>query len=162
MRSFRTIPTIAISFLLFSCSNVDKTFFCSKESNILRKRFSLPAIDSNMTLDESAFASDSRWQSPVKYPSDTIPLHAWKTITVGRSFITSESDAFRKRIDDTLFYQLNIYSKVLNDSSVTITGLVFYVMENESRSTSFDFDKKYMKLDNLGVDSVKKAWKISF
>jgi hypothetical protein len=115
-----------------------------------------------MTLDESVVLSDSRWQSPVKYPSDTIPLHAWKTITVGGSFITFESDAFRKRIDDTLFYQLNIQSKFHKDSSVTVIGLVFYVMENERKSASFEFDSEYIKLDSLGVDSVKKAWKINF
>ena len=128
MRIISTIPTLIISVLLFSCSNVDKTFLCSKDSHTLRRRFSLPAIDSNMTLDESVVLSDSRWQSSVKYPSDTIPLHAWKTITVGGSFITFESDAFRKRIDDTLFYQLNIQSKFHKDSSVKVTGIVFYVI----------------------------------
>jgi hypothetical protein len=35
-------------------------------------------------------------------------------------------------------------------------------MENERKSASFEFDSEYIKLDSLGVDSVKKAWKINF
>ena len=162
MSTIRTITTITISLLLLSCSIIDKNFYCSKESNSLRKRFHLPTIDSNMTLDESAVLFDSRWQASAKYPTDTIPLHAWKTIIVGRSYLTFESDAFRKRIDDTLFYQLNVDSRINKDSSVTVSGLVFYVMENESKSISLDFDNNYKRLDSLGVDSVKKEWRLNF
>jgi len=46
-------------------------------------------------------------------------------IIPGRSVLSFESDAFRKRIDDTLLFQLNIDSKLYRDSSVTITGSVF-------------------------------------
>ena len=115
-----------------------------------------------MTIDESATLSDTRWHTSPKYPKDTKVLHAWKTIIAGGSTLTFESDAFRKRIDDTLFYQLNIDSKLRKDSTVTVTGLVFYVMENESKSISLDFDNQYKSLDSLGVDSVKKSWKIYF
>jgi hypothetical protein len=115
-----------------------------------------------MIVDESAALSDSRWQTSPKYPTDTIPLHAWKTIVVGRSILTFETDAFRKKIDDTLFYQLNIDSKIHKDSSVTVSGLVFYIMENESKSISLDFDNQYKSLDSLGVDSVKKRWKLYY
>ncbi len=145
---------------LVSCSQIDRKFYYSKESNNLRKRFHIPTIENNMTLDESAVVFDSRWHTQTKYPMDTVPLHAWKGIVPGSSIITSETDAFRKRIDDTLFYQLNIDSKILKDSSVTVTGLVFYIMENESKS--INLDKQYQDLDSLGVDSVKKRWKLNF
>jgi hypothetical protein len=115
-----------------------------------------------MTLDEGAALSDSRWETSPKYPSDTLPLHAWKTISVVNSILTFESDAFRKKIDDTLFYQLSIYSKLHKDSSKTTTGLIFYIMENESKSLSPEFEKNYKSLDSRGVDSVKERWNLNF
>ena len=162
MNVFRIISSSIIFFFIFGCAKVDKRFYCSKESNSLRKIVHIPIIEDNMTLDESAALSDSRWQTSIKYPTDTIPLHAWKTIVAGKSILTTETDAFRKRINDTLFYQLNIDSKIHKDSSVTVTGLVFYTMQNESKSISLEFDNQYKKLDSREVDSVKKEWNLGF
>ncbi|MCX6316262.1 MAG: hypothetical protein NTW29_03170 [Bacteroidetes bacterium] len=158
----RTIALVTMVFIFFSCSKIDKKFYNSKDSNELRRRFHIPIIEAVMTQDESADLSDTRWATSPKFPRDTNVLHVWKAITAGRSILTFESDAFRKRIDDTLFYQLNVDSKFRKDSTVTVTGLVFYVMENESKSLSLDFDKKYKPLDSLGVDSVKKSWKLYY
>lgn len=132
---------------LVSCSKVDKKHFCSRESNSLRKRFEIPIIEDNMKVADPTESFRCKWTTSEQYRSDTIPLHVWKVIVPGKSVLSLESDAFRKRIDDTLLYQLNIESKIHKDSSVTITGFLFYTHTNDRKSRSPDFDMHGKSLD---------------
>ena len=144
---------------MLSCSRrFNRKFYCSKESNELRKKNHIPIIGDDMACRDSTDLDFSYWAAKQKYPTDTIILHAWKTITPGYSILSLESDAFRKRIDDTLFYQLNITSKIKKDSSASIDAMLLYILENESKSLSIEFDNKYKKLNRSELDSIIQKW----
>lgn len=162
MEYLRNGLLLLLFFVAISCSRTDKKFYSSRDSNSLRKRLHIPIIEENMVISDSTDFFRSYWSTAHKYPLDSLPLHVWKVIIPGRSVLSFESDAFRKRIDDTLLFQLNIDSKLYRDSSVTITGSVFYTQTSEQKSISLEFDKKYVRLDSMGVDSVKKSWQIAF
>lgn len=132
-----------------------------KASNDLRMRFGIPLIDSNLVSNDTISTVYSRWFSVNEFPAGNEVLHTWKTIstTSGSSIITTEDDAFRKRINDSLFYQLDINSVLGIDSSLATTGTIFEVTKNENTSGSKKTDKQYKQLDKPGIDSVMKSWK---
>lgn len=138
----------------------EKKYLPGKSSNSLRQRFSIPVIEGNMVCNDSNELYYNRWYSPQEFPAGPEVVHAWKTVStaVSKSIITSEDDAFRKRINDTLFYQLNINSVLLNDSSASKTGQVFFVLKKENESADKKFDKHIHNLNGPGIDSVFRSW----
>ena len=162
-KSYSLMILIAINsmfaIVVLSCSRrVNRKFYCTKESNVLRKKFHIPIIGDDMTCRDSTDFYFIYWAAKQKYPADTNILHAWKTITPGHSILSLESDAFRKRIDDTLLYQLNITSKIKKDSSMSIDAMLFYILENESKSLSIEFDNQYKNLSRSELDSIIQQW----
>jgi hypothetical protein len=102
-----------------------------------------------MTANE--IYSGTRWDSGKELPSGDEVLHVWKAIiplsdTAG---LYKESDGFRKKLDDSLFYQLNIESLIGGDTQAIRTGILFFYHRNLSSALS---------LDDTQIDSIANNW----
>lgn len=124
------------------------------KANDLRQRLHIPIIDNYMKAEK--FGSiGSRWESKEDLPSGNNILHVWKVIiplsdTAG---LYEESDAFRKRFNDSLIYQLNIHSKIIGDTLATRKGKIFSL----NQSSLFDLD-----LTDDKIDSVVNSWGLTY
>src|SRR5687768_12596354 len=83
------------------------------KANNLRQRLHIPIIDNYMKAEKFGLIG-SRWESKEDLPSGNEILHVWKIITPlsETAGLYEESDAFRKQFNDSLVFQLNIYSKI--------------------------------------------------
>src|SRR5262245_57959987 len=87
------------------------------KANGLRQKLYIPIIDNYMKAMRFG-PIGSRWESKEELPTGNNILHVWKMITPlsDTAGLYQESDAFRKRFNDSLVYQLNIYSHIIGDS----------------------------------------------
>lgn len=126
------------------------------KANDLRARLHVPIIDDYMKAKNkyNAFFGN-RWESAKDLPKDTTPLHVWKTVTplTDSSGLNDEMDAYRKKYNDTLYFQMNIYSKVQGDTHVTRHGKLFFHDNNKL----LDID-----LTDFQIDSVSKRWGLKY
>ncbi len=126
------------------------------KSNELRKSLHIPIIDNYMkAVNKYNTYFGNRWESGKDLPQKFEILHVWKIVTplTDSSGLDYEADAFRKRYNDTLFYQLNIYSKVYGDSVVKRNGNLFFY----NKRGLLD-----MELNENQIDSVAENWKLLY
>jgi hypothetical protein len=129
----------------------DNSYF-GKEANEIRSKLNIPIIQDNM--ESKRLYNGQRWDSPIKFPNDREALHLWKIVTLPKYFgsIYEEKDAFRKKFNDTLYQQLNIYNGISCDTIVKRQGNLFFVGKVE-------YPKKH--LNAVQVDSVLISWGVS-
>lgn len=126
------------------------------KANDLRKSLNIPIIDEYMTAEskhDEFFGN--RWESWRDKPKSDQILHAWKVVIPSENeqyVLNEEMDAYRMKNKNGRIAQLNIYSKIVNDSSLTRTGRFFY--NTEPRET--------LELNEIGVDSVVKSWNLNY
>ena len=126
------------------------------KGNVLRKSLNVPIIDEYMTA-ESKYDEffGNRWESSREKPKSEEILHAWKVVIPSENedyVLDEEMDAYRMKNENGRILQLNIYSKIINDSSLTRTGRVFYNTEPREK----------LELNEKGVDSVVKSWNLNY
>lgn len=97
----------------------------------------------------------NRWESNSDFPKDSTPLHVWKTVTplTDTSGLDEEMDAYRKKYNDTVYFQMNIFSKVRGDSIAIRNGKLFFYKKNEQ----LDID-----ITDMQIDSVSKSWGLKY
>jgi hypothetical protein len=126
------------------------------KANDLRVRLHIPIIDDYMKAKNkyNAFFGN-RWESGTDLPKDQEPMHVWKTVTplTDTTGLNEEMDAYRKKLNDTLYFQMNIYSKVQGDTQVTRHGKLFYNNYNKL----LDID-----LTDIQIDSVSISWRLKY
>jgi hypothetical protein len=122
------------------------------KANLLRERLHVPLIDDDMKPDNYNEAiSGLRWKAKKELPSGSEVLHVWKNAVPfsDKAGLYEEMDAFRKRYNDSLYYQLNINSVIIGDTAAKRSGKLFYF----DRVGLLDQD-----LTDHQVDSVAKSW----
>lgn len=126
------------------------------KANDLRVRLHIPIIDDYMKAKNNykAFLGN-RWESGNDLPKDQEPLHVWKTVTpfTDTTGLYDEMDAYRKKLNDTLYFQMNIYSKIQGDTQATRYGKLFFYNYNKM----LDID-----LNDIQIDSVSKSWGLKY
>jgi len=126
------------------------------KANGLRIRLHIPIIDDYMKAKNkyNAFLGN-RWESGKDLPKDQEALHVWKTVTplTDTTGLYDEMDAYRKKFNDTLYFQLNIYSKVQGDTQATRHGKLFFHNYNKLLD---------MDLTDIQIDSVSKSWGLKY
>jgi hypothetical protein len=97
----------------------------------------------------------NRWESIKDLPFDTTPLHVWKTVIplTDTAGLDKEMDGYRKKYNDTLHLQMNIYSKVLGDTMATRDGKLFFYNNNKM----LDID-----LTDMQIDSISNSWGLKY
>jgi len=152
---------ISISLLIyliyteFSFKAKSKRVTYGVKANDLRKKLFIPIIDEYMSLQKQGHSVDGgRWVSKKEFPENLAEvLHVWKTVSSTNGNLYEEIDAFRKKRDDSSILQLNIDSKILNDSTATRYGRFFRFGKVEEST---------IKLDDKGIDSIAKEWGILY
>lgn len=156
------LPTILLVFIAYLVFD----FFYNKhrisilnygvKANDLRIRLHIPIIDDYMKAKNkyNSFFGN-RWESGNDLPKDPEPLHVWKTVTplTDTTGLYGEMDAYRKEFNDTLYFQMNIFSKVQGDTMATRDGKLFFYNNNKL----LDID-----LTDMQIDSVCKSWGLKY
>jgi len=139
--------------LLFNEVRVSKLHYGVKANN-LRQSLHIPIIDNYMEA-ENFRPIGTRWESEDDLPTDNSPLHVWKIITPlsDTAGLYEELDAFRKRFNDSLFYQFNIHCKIIGDSSATREGKLF-LYERDSLL--------HINLNEYKIDSIAHSWGLNY
>ncbi len=126
------------------------------KANDLRVRLHIPIIDDYMKAKNryNTFFGN-RWESRNNLPNGPEPLHVWKTVTPLTDTIglCDEMDAYRKKFNDTLYFQMNIYSKVQGDTQSSRHGILFFPNYNKLLD---------MDLTDIQIDSVSKSWGLNY
>lgn len=126
------------------------------KANALRKTLNIPIIDDYMTAeDKHGEFFGNRWKSWREKPMENEILHVWKTVipSENEAFkLDKELDGYRIREANGRIRQLNISSKIINDSAATRTGRIFYT--SKPRNT--------MELNEIGIDSTLNNWRIKY
>ncbi|WP_053975913.1 hypothetical protein [Mangrovimonas xylaniphaga] len=126
------------------------------KANEFRKSLNVPIIDYYMTAQnrhDEFFGN--RWESWREKPKENEILHAWKNVIPSENekfILNEEMDAFRIKESNGRIRQLNIYSKIVNDSILTRTGRTFFNTD----------PREVLELNEIGVDSVVKSWKLNY
>ena len=158
----KNIPTILLLLLIvgyyaynffYKRNQLSKLHYGVK-ANTLRENLHIPIIDDYMKAKEFG-PPGSRWESKEDLPEGNITLHVWKIITPlsDTAGLYEESDAFRKRFNDTLVYQLNIHSKISGDTMIIRKGQLFFY----NRLSLLDID-----INDDKIDSVARAWGLTY
>jgi hypothetical protein len=124
------------------------------KANSLREILYIPIIDDYMKATESG-PPGSRWESKGDLPKGNTALHVWKTITPlsDTAGLYEESDAFRKRFNDSLVYQLNINSKISGDTIANRKGQLFFYSRSSLPAIDINDDK---------IDSIARSWGLTY
>jgi hypothetical protein len=126
------------------------------QANELRKRLQIPIIEDNMKPEGYNEAiSGLYWKANQQLPTDKEVLHVWKNAipfsdTAG---LYKESDGFRKKYNDSLYYQLIIHSAITGDTTVKRSGKLFIYNKSELLN---------IVLNDEQVDSVAKSWGLNY
>jgi len=126
------------------------------KANALRKSLNVPIIDEYMTAEsrhDKFFGN--RWESWREKPNSDEILHAWKVVTPSENekyVLDDEMDAYRMKNENGIIVQLNIFSKIYNDSILTRTGRIVYHTEPRTNT----------ELNEKDVDSVVKSWNLNY
>ena len=156
------LPTLILLFVAYLVSD----FFYNRHrisvlhygviTNDLREKLHIPIIDDYMkaTYKYKDYLGN-RWEADKDLPKDTTPLHVWKIMTPLTDSIglNDEIDAYRKKYNDTLYFQMNIYSKVQGDTIAKRHGRLFFLNNN----TLLDMD-----LSDIQIDSVSRSWGLTY
>jgi hypothetical protein len=160
----KNVPSIA--FILITtlfCWNIFEKFrdekretnnlYFGTKANEIRTKFNIPIIEDDM-ISKSLY-NGHRWDSPGKFPNDREALHLWKIVTLPKYFgsIYEEKDAFRKKYNDTLYQQLNIFTRISCDTVVKSQGSLFFVDKA---------DYPRINLNKAQLDSVAQSWGILY
>ncbi len=101
-----------------------------------------------------------RWETKRNPTINERYIHKWKIVTANKTDgWLEEMDALRFYINDTTCFQLNLVSKISEDS-VLITGKLGKV---DTRDEGLDLERKYPKyewteLEKAKLDSVRETW----
>ena len=126
------------------------------KANVLRKSLNVPIIDEYMTAEsrhDEFFGN--RWESWREKPNSDEILHAWKVVTPSENekyILDKEMDAYRMKNENGIILQLNIFSKIYNDSILTRTGRIVYHTEPRTN----------IELNEKDIDSVVKSWNLNY
>lgn len=120
------------------------------KANELRKKLHIPLIDGDMYEKTDYNGNGNRWNNKRKEPKGSEVLHTWKNIIplTEKAGLNLETDAYQKKVNDTLIYQLEIESRVLGDTAATRTGRLFPLEKMP----------EYIELNDQQVDSVARLW----
>ncbi len=143
-----------IIFDLRQCNNrKDDNLYYGANANEIRAKFNIPGINDKM-IPKSLY-NGHRWDSPDNFPNDQEVLHLWKIVTLPKYFgsIYEEKDAFRKKYNDSLYYQLNIFTRISCDTVVKSQGSLFFVDKSEYPMVT---------LNKAQIDSVAQSWGLNF
>lgn len=125
------------------------------KANPLRRSLHIPIIDDYMKAEHRYNQySGNRWTSKKELPSGSEVLHVWKIVTPlsDASGLFDEMDGFRKRLNDSVCYQLNIDSKIVGDTIAIRTGQLFYYHKSDLP----------LNLTDLQIDSISAAWGLPY
>jgi hypothetical protein len=125
------------------------------KANSLRMALNVPIIDDYMkVVHRYNQYSGNRWQSKKELPSGNEVLHVWKNVTPlsDTSGLFDEMDGFRKKLNDSIYYQLNIDSRIIGDTIATRTGKLFYYRKSDTGRG----------LTDLQIDSISTAWGLHY
>lgn len=127
------------------------------KANDIRKKLFVPIIDDYMFVeDPDAKYVGNRWESKKELPENYGEvLHVWKVAIplTEKAGLSEEKDGFRKKANDSLYYQLNINSTIQGDSFAVRRGELFYYNMHGSPN---------LNLDDAGIDSVAKKWRLFY
>ncbi|BAU55500.1 hypothetical protein [Mucilaginibacter gotjawali] len=139
------------------------------KSNPLRKKLNIPVIEGDMSpiYRYHQFYASNRWESGNEYPVNGVIAHPYKFVDADRKTLRlkEEGDSYRRRINDTIFQQINIDSEIIGDTISKRHGLLFYMHKSNLLLDTFVLVKPYnkeLKLDERGVDSVAKKWHLDY
>ena len=126
------------------------------KANVLRKSLNVPIIDEYMTAEskhDEFFGN--RWESWREKPKSEEILHVWKVVIPSENeqyILDEEMDAYRMKNENGIILQLNIFSKIYNDSILTRTGRIVYHTEPRTN----------IELNEKDIDSVVKSWNLNY
>lgn len=130
------------------------------KSNPLRKSLYVPIIEKEMIGKNSPDFSGVRWESPSDDFEENEVLHLYKNVMTSsstNSILYEELDAYRKKTSDGRIMQMNILSKIINDSIVIRTGGLFYA-QGLPDSDSL----RKLKFTERTIDSVAERWNLNY
>jgi hypothetical protein len=130
-------------------------------SNKLRKKLKIPIIDSQMVETEiHSFGSD-RWESNEDIPTEGKALHIFKNILPYDKSDSSleEWDGILMKINDSVFHQINIISKIKDRFVVTRTAELFIYPPNLPNPIKNRLEP-YRKLEEKEIDSILISWRL--
>jgi hypothetical protein len=133
-------------------------------SNPLRIKLRIPIIDNNMSPVYEYKKSDAsnRWVSSNEFPEYGALSHPFKNVDADLKTLRlkEEWDSYRRKINDSIFQQINIFSKIIGDTISKRDGSLFYV-HRVKRLLNSPYEKK-IDLNEHGVDSVAKKWHLDY
>jgi hypothetical protein len=131
-------------------------------ANARRQSMGIPAISDYLKPTDSPTDKYEgiRWETNKNPTLDERLIHRWKNVTANKTDgWLEERDALRFYIDDTTCFQLNLVSKIFDDSVVT-TGQLGKV---DTRKVGLDLENKYPRyewteLEKAKLDSIRDTW----
>jgi hypothetical protein len=143
-------------FQYFNNKHQISTLHYGTKANAFRQKHFVPIIEDDMKPDRyDAAILGLRWQARRELPSDREVLHVWKIVTPlsDTAGLYQEKDAFRKKYNDSLYYQLNINSEITGDTIAKRSGKLFFY----ERAGLLE-----QELNDRQIDSVAKNWGILY
>ncbi|MBK9565391.1 MAG: hypothetical protein WAT22_12245 [Saprospiraceae bacterium] len=135
----------------------NENLYYGVKANEKREKLFIPIIDDQLTSNwfSSFFPIGDRWDSGYDLPKDDEVLHLWKIVTLPKYFGSTyeEKDAFRKKYNDTLYYQMNLFARVSSDTLVKRQGSIFLLNHNHVLD---------MRLNSAQIDSVAQIWGLDY
>ena len=131
------------------------------KANPLRVKYNIPIIEKDMSPRDDYNNSGNRWLVSNEYPGNDQILHIYKFVNTDKNSqkITEESDAYRRKINDTVFQEVIIAFKFKNDKPYVSNGLLTYIYRPPHY---LDHDAKGKYFDAHGIDSVAKKWHLDY
>ena len=130
-------------------------------ANPLRAKLQLPLIENDMTACYPYNNSGSnRWEAAHQNPGKGQIIHIYKTVDAdNQTFkIEQETDAFRRKINDSVFQQLTITTIFKADTVLKKEGWLFYW----HNTGYYGYNNEEKDLDSHGVDSVASSWRLRY
>jgi hypothetical protein len=124
-------------------------------NNANRIKTHVPIIENNMS-EVIAFDSfiANHWEADEDSQSNDSIVHYSKNVTpIEPLNRVEEKDLFKKRIDESRYYELYIKSVILNNSHSEREGIL---------TISSPEGNKTIILDEIGIDSVARNWRLDY
>jgi len=130
------------------------------KSNSLRKKLNIPIIEEDMAPHDRYDKSGNRWLVKNEYPGYGLISHIYKFVEVDPNTlkIQKESDAFRRKVNDTVFEELVLAFNFQSDTVNNRRGAIFYLHNTDY----LDYARKDKYFNSLGIDSIAADWHLEY
>ena len=126
-------------------------------ANAFRLKWHVPVIEKDMeAVGHYNTSASNKWQTTDQFPGNGKVLHIYKMVDANLETLQpeQETDAFRRKINDSVFEQLTVTHTFKADTLYKTAGWLFLVHD----TGFYNYDNHERDLDGHGVDSVAKKW----